>query len=170
MNKEEFERLAKFERPVRPQTDSNSDTSPADWPYAHDGHRLSIPPEARVALGVCFAFLAGASLGMSHGGKAAGMRFRAENAHRLPKTQGGWYLYHKSKNYNAVVGGMKEGVKMGTKVGVWSGGFLGIEAYMDDRRGTKDFVSSAVAGLGVGAAFSLWSEYIDSSLGRSGKD
>lgn len=87
----------------------------------------------------------------------AGMRFRAENSHRFPTSQTGWYLYHKSKNYHVMLGGIKEGIKMGLKVGVWAGSFFVIENYVDGQRGTKDFVSTAVAGLGVAGSFSLWS-------------
>ena len=141
------------DEPLAPHSATSSAPRPAYY-----NERLSLPRSVRVTGGVGLACLAGASLGFSHGGTIAGMRFRAENAHRFPSSQAGWYLYHKSKNYNVVVGSVKEGLKMGLKVAVWTGGFLGIEEFVDENRGTKDFVSSAFAGLGVGAAFSLWSK------------
>ncbi|KFZ15078.1 hypothetical protein V501_02886, partial [Pseudogymnoascus sp. VKM F-4519 (FW-2642)] len=71
--------------------------------------RLSLPPSQRLLLGTSTAFLVGLTLGGSHGFGLAGLRFRAENAHRLPKEPTGWYLYHKSKNYKMMLEGVKEG-------------------------------------------------------------
>lgn len=65
----------------------------------------------------------------------SGLRFRAENAHRLPSSQVGWYLYHKSKNYHVLLGGVKEGVKMGFRLGFWVGGFFFMEEAVDRLRG-----------------------------------
>lgn len=65
----------------------------------------------------------------------AGLRFRAENAHRLPTSEVGWFLYHKSKNYNAMLGGVREGLRMGVKLGVWGGLFFWAEEGVDRLRG-----------------------------------
>jgi hypothetical protein len=72
--------------------------------------RLSLPAPLRILIATSASFVLGASLGVSHGSKTAGLVFRAENAHRLPATPTGWYLYHKSKNYHMAMGGVKEGV------------------------------------------------------------
>lgn len=120
-------------------------------------NRLSIPSIFRIPSAAVLGFLGGFGLGASHGGKMAGMRFRAENSHRFPTTQVGWYLYHKSKNYHIALGGIKEGMVMGTKVSVWAGSFFVMEEIVDQLRGTKDFVSTAVAGLSIAGAFSAWS-------------
>jgi hypothetical protein len=85
------------------------------------------------------------------------LRFRAENAHRLPKTSTGWYLYHKSKNYHMALGGVKEGLKMGAKVSLWTAAFFYIEDCWDEIRGKKDFLNTVVASLSVAGGFSLWS-------------
>lgn len=90
--------------------------------------------------------------------KYAGLRYRAENAHRLPNTSTGWYLYHKSKNYHVILGGVKGGLKMGSKVASLAGGFFMIEAALDGLRGGQDFVSSLAAGLGIAGGFSIWSK------------
>ena len=87
----------------------------------------------------------------------AGMRFRAEHAHIFPTTTTGWYFYHKSKNYNAMFGAIKEAFKMGPKVAFWAGSFLAIEEAVDRWRGATDFVSSIMAGTSVAGAFSAWS-------------
>lgn len=123
--------------------------------------RLSLPFPLRFALGGALALLGGASLGAAHGGKMAGMRFRAEHAHMFPTTTPGWYLYHKSKNYHAILGAVKEGLKMGGKVWVWAATFLAIEETVDRWRGDRDFLSTVVAGLSVAGGFSAWSTPIE---------
>lgn len=95
----------------------------------------------------------------------AGMRFRAENSHRLPTSQVGCYLYHKSKNYYIAFGGIKEGIKMGGKVSFWAGSFFVVEEVVDQLRGTKEFVSTALAGLSIAGAFSAWSIFTLKDIG-----
>lgn len=119
--------------------------------------RFSLPFGMRLPLATSLSFLVGMGLGLSHGSQTAGLRFRAENAHRLPSTPTGWYLYHKSKNYHMAFGGVKEGIKMGAKVSFWTAGFFSIEEIFDRYRGTKDFVNTVVASLTVAGGFSLWS-------------
>lgn len=119
--------------------------------------RLSIPFSIRFPTATSVAFITGLSLGLTHGGKLAGLRFRAENSHRFPSTSTGWYLYHKSKNYHMMLGGVKEGLKMGSKIAFWAGGFFLVEEAVDRLRDTKDFLSTIVAGLSVSGGFSAWS-------------
>lgn len=120
--------------------------------------RLSLPFTLRLPLSTVLAGLAGSSLGVSYGATAASLRFRAENAHRMPTTPLGWFLYHKSKNYNVMLGGIVEGAKMGAKLGLLVGGFFTVEEAVDRVRGTKDFLSTVVAGGGISGMFSLWSQ------------
>ena len=54
-------------------------------------------------------------------------------------------------------GGVKEGLKMGTKVSFWTIGFFYIEDMFDRYRGTKDFINTVIASLSVAGAFSMWS-------------
>jgi hypothetical protein len=119
--------------------------------------RISFPFEVRLPFAASVSFVAGMALGMTHGSQSAGFRFRAENAHRLPTTPTGWYLYHKSKNYNMALGGVKEGFKMGARVSFWTAGFFSIEEMFDRYRGTKDFFNTVIASLTVAGGFSLWS-------------
>lgn len=123
-------------------------------PFPSYENRLSIPFFVRFSAATAGAVLTGAALGVSHGGKLAGMRFRAENSHRFPATSTGWYLYHKSKNYHIMLGGIKEGLKMGSKIGFWTGSFFLVEEAVDEWRGTKDFLSTVVAGMTIAAGFS----------------
>jgi hypothetical protein len=121
--------------------------------------RFSLPLHYRIPLATGLAFVGGMILGVPHGSKITGLRFRAENAHRLPTTPTGWYLYHKSKNYQMAYGGVMEGFKMGFKVSIWTASFFSIEEMFDRYRGTKDFLNTTIASLSVAGAFSLWSIY-----------
>jgi hypothetical protein len=145
--------------------------------------RLSIPFSVRLPLLTFVAGGAGACLGLAHGSTETSLRFRAENAHRLPTSQTGWYLYHKSKNYHVILGGLKEGGKMSVKVGFWSGVFVLMEEGVDRGRAAggrmwrdhapkyrglvveegaalpRDFISTAFAGLGTAGLFSAWNQF-----------
>jgi len=122
--------------------------------------RLSFPFVFRLPLATTMAFVAGMGLGVSHGSTMAGLRFRAENAHRLPETQTGWYFYHKTKNYQMAYGGVKEGMRMGLKLSFWVAGFFGVEEIFDRWRGTKDFVNTTIASLTVAGVFSAYSTFL----------
>jgi hypothetical protein len=89
----------------------------------------------RLPLTTLLASFAGFGLGLTHGGQLAGLRFRAENAHRLPTSQVGWYLYHKSKNYHIMLGGIREGFRMGGKLSFWTAVFFVFEEAVDRFRG-----------------------------------
>ena len=121
--------------------------------------RLSMSFTLRLPLSTLAAIVTGFSLGLSHGAITSGLRFRAENAHRLPTTSSGWFLYHKSKNYNVMLGGIKEGAKMGMKLGLLVGGFCATEEAVDRVRGGKDAGSTVVAGGTVAGIWSLWSRW-----------
>ncbi|CAD0098324.1 unnamed protein product [Aureobasidium mustum] len=97
--------------------------------------RLSIPFNWRLPLTTVLASFAGFGLGLTHGGQLSGLRFRAENAHRLPTSQVGWYLYHKSKNYHIMLGGIKEGFRMGARLSFWTAIFFVFEEAVDRFRG-----------------------------------
>lgn len=127
--------------------------------FAPDPHpRLSLPTSSRLLLGSVFAGVVGFTLGALQGGQMAQLRFRAEHAHKMPDTTAGWYLYHKSKNYHAMHGGIREGFRMGAKTSFWSLLALGLESTVDQCRGARDMFSTTVATLTVAGAFSLWSE------------
>lgn len=119
--------------------------------------RLSIPPLIRIPAAALTAFGVGMTLGLAQGSKMAGLRFRAEHAHRLPTTTTGWYLYHKSKNYHLAYGGLKEGFKVGVRLSVLSTSMFCAENLFDVYRGTKDLFSTVMASLAVAGGFSFWS-------------
>jgi len=122
-------------------------------------------------------------MGVAHGSNESGLRFRAEHAHRLPTSQAGWYLYHKSKNYHMLLGGIIEGLRMSVRLAWWVGLYVMTEEGVDRGRaavvrhyraavqdaaseadvarvaGNRDFVSSVLAGLGTAGAFSAWNRF-----------
>ncbi|KAG6038071.1 hypothetical protein E4U41_004605 [Claviceps citrina] len=140
--------------------------SPATRPYPlrhnHDAFtsepspRLAMSTPARVLLGSVSSGVIGFTLGAMQGGQMAQLRFRAEHAHKMPDTTAGWYFYHKSKNYHAMQGGIREGFRMAAKTSFWSFMALGLESTVDRYRGSSDMFSTTVATLTVAGAFSLW--------------
>lgn len=141
-------------------------SAPASQPaFPAESHpRLAIMTPSRLLLGSVASSLVGASLGALQGGQMAQLRFRAEHAHKMPDTTAGWYLYHKSKNYHAMQGGIREGFRMGFKTGFWSLMALSLESTVDRYRGSSDMFSTVVATLTVAGAFSLWRELTNFTL------
>ena len=121
--------------------------------------RLNTITPKRVALGSATSGLIGFGLGVMQGGQMAQLRFRAEHAHKMPDTTTGWYFYHKSKNYHAMQGGIREGLRMGAKTGVWTFLALGLESTVDRWRGRSDMFSTIIATMTVAGAFSTWRKF-----------
>lgn len=120
--------------------------------------RLSLSPPARITIGSLVSAIVGFSLGATQGGQTAQLRFRAEHAHKMPDSTAGWYLYHKSKNYHVMFGGLREGFRMASRTGAWTLMALSLESTVDRCRGTSDLFSTIIASLTVAGAFSLWSK------------
>lgn len=139
------------------------------WP----NERLSIPLVLRAPTLTLASFACGFSLGASQGATKGAYRYRAENAHRLPTTQTGWFLYQKSKNYHAMLGGVREGVKFGSVCTGWATLFMVTEEMVDLSRGRlfargdddvalgqRDFGSTVIAGMTVAGMYS-WKRGLD---------
>lgn len=124
-----------------------------------DNSRLDMAPESRIVLASLASFGVGAALGLSQGSTMSGLRFRAEHAHKLPTTPTGWFMYHKSKNYNMARDGLREGVRMGLRVCVVTTAMFFIEDLYDEYRQSKDFINTTLASLTVAGGFSLWSMF-----------
>lgn len=157
--------------------------------------RLGMPFDRRLLLTTFTSFVCGFTLGSASAGSMAALRFRAENAHRLPISQPGWYLYHKSKNYYKMKHGVVEGLRKGVKVAAWSSVFFVVEESLDIFRGTwragrtieemegvdelslkkidrgvassRDFISSAMAGMVTGGVWSAWHHFPVSTAART---
>ena len=132
--------------------------SQAEWEELSKRSRLSLASPLRIPLASGLSFVVGLLLGTAQGSKMAGLRFRAEHAHKLPETTTGWYLYHKSKNYHVAYGGIAEGIKMGGKVAFWTTAMLSIENMFDSYRGTADVLNTVTSCVAVAGGFSLWSK------------
>ena len=118
--------------------------------------RLGIEIKDRAPITGLVAFATGAFLGTYYGAVKASLRYRAENAHRFPTNATGWYQYHKSKNYQSMLGGIKDGMRMGSKLGIGAVAFCLFEETFDHtRRGGRDFLSTVTAGLSFSGLYSL---------------
>lgn len=87
--------------------------------------RLTIP--RRVLVVPATAFVVGTAIGIMRGGRAASLRFLAENAHRPPTTVQGWYFYKKTKNYRVMLGALKGAGSEAGKLTALGLAYVGIE-------------------------------------------
>ncbi|KAJ6092628.1 hypothetical protein N7486_007917 [Penicillium sp. IBT 16267x] len=132
--------------------------------------RLGIDVERRIPYATMCAFVPGLALGYVHGSRKAGLVFRAENAHRFPTTSTGWFQYHKTKNYISIVGGVKDGIKMGAKLGVGALAFSLFEETVDyARHEERDFLSTVTAGLSFSGIYSLLARHDVYTAARTAK-
>ncbi|KAM0753039.1 hypothetical protein T439DRAFT_378779 [Meredithblackwellia eburnea MCA 4105] len=90
------------------------------------------------------AWILGFVSGLLTSSKLAARQFLAENAHRLPTTVQGWYFYQKTKNYRVIYSGLVGGLKTGTRLGVWTGAFVGLEEFLE--RGSRRYIMRAREG------------------------
>lgn len=119
------------------------------------GIRLNVP--RRMMIVPLVGMIVGSAIGIMRGGRAASLRFLAENAHRAPRTVEGWYFYKKTKNYKVMWEGLKGGVKEGARVGGLAGVYVGIEEGMG-RIGAGEWKELG-GGIGTGLLFSVVCEY-----------
>ncbi|KAJ5232212.1 hypothetical protein N7468_005168 [Penicillium chermesinum] len=132
--------------------------------------RLGIEVEKRIPYAAMSGFATGFGLGYLHGSKRAGLVFRAENAHRFPTSSQGWFQYHRSKNHVAIVGGVKDGMKMGFKLGAGALAFSLFEETVDYARHDKrDFLSTVTAGLSFSGIYSLLARHDLYTTARNAK-
>ncbi|KAL1918898.1 uncharacterized protein VTP21DRAFT_2279 [Calcarisporiella thermophila] len=121
--------------------------------------RAGLDPTPRVYTVTFLGALWGLSTGGYVGGRQSALQFLAENAHRLPRTIDGWYLYHKRKNYKVLWGGLKMGLRHAKRNAILCAGFEVAEAALDRWRDEADALNSIVAGAGTGFAFSLINKF-----------
>ncbi|ODN79900.1 hypothetical protein L202_03789 [Cryptococcus amylolentus CBS 6039] len=91
------------------------DETPTPSTASDEAIFLHIPRPLLVLPSVALSF--GLSIGFVRGGSQARLRFLAENAHRMPKTVGGWYFYTKTRNYRVIQGALKSGGYYGAALG-----------------------------------------------------
>lgn len=117
-----------------------------------DEQRFGLDPRARVILGTGLAAAVGLISGTTRGARVASLKFLAENAHRLPRNKGGWYFFHKRKNYVVLRDGMNQGAIIAAKYGAAAYAFFAIEAVVDRYRGRKDFTATTFSAALVGTS------------------
>lgn len=108
--------------------------------------RLHATPYDRLRAVAVGSACIGAASGLYEGIKSSSLRYLTENAHRLPTTVGGWYFYHKRKNYVMITSACRQAVISATRFSAGVSTYFLLEALLDEIRGTKDFLSSAAAG------------------------
>lgn len=108
--------------------------------------RFHLKPYDRIMAVATLSGVIGGGLGFYEGIKLSSLRYLTENAHRLPKTVGGWYFYHKKKNYVMVIAGGKTAIKYALKYSLGVSSFFLLEAGLDYVRKTTDFLNTTVAG------------------------
>ena len=123
-------------------------------PY-DSNHRFGLNPILR--LPIIFFVLSAYTvpMGLYRGGKIAGLRYLAENTHRLPRTQQGWYFYHKTKNYVVMKEAIIESCRYSLNTFKFALCFFGIEAGLDAARGTIDFLNTTASSCLVGLLYSF---------------
>ena len=137
-------------------------------------HRLSIPFHIRLMITAAFCICTGFYQGAGKGGTTAALRYRAENAHRLPTTKNGWYFYHRTKNYHSVVGSVKGGAVLGSRLAVWGCLFTSFEEGVDRLRAgagrkSRDAASTVCAGMGTAGIYNLVKKHDMFTSSRLGK-
>jgi hypothetical protein len=101
-----------------------------------------VDPATIYSIRLCLSsFSAGMATGAYISGTSRARQFLAENSHRLPRTKGGWFQYHKAKNYavlqHAGYGAFREAVKFTAITACYAG----IEQTLESEFG-EGFVNS----------------------------
>jgi hypothetical protein len=122
--------------------------------------RWGVRSDVRIYVMGISTFAAGTVLGMMQEYGRASLRFRAENAHRLPRSEKNWFFYHRAKSLYAMKAAMPFGLRTGLKLAPWTMGFLLMEEAVDHARGdtSRDFLSSMTASVSIAGIYSIWSE------------
>jgi hypothetical protein len=123
--------------------------------------RLGIPPDVRIYTWGLTTFGAVTMSGIIREYGRAALRFRAENAHRLPRSEKNWFYYHRAKSLYALKEAIPYGTKLGLRMAPWAMGFLLMEQGVDHARGgsSKDFLSTIMASISIAGLYSVWSMF-----------
>ncbi|PLB45634.1 hypothetical protein P170DRAFT_478587 [Aspergillus steynii IBT 23096] len=138
-------------------------------PTPQDKPRFGLKPDQRLPYIALATFGTGMGIGAFHGSQTASYRFRAENAHRFPTTNKGWFLYHKDKSNLRLVTAVKEGFKMGAKLGAGALAFGFFEETVDKARNDRDFLSTVTAGLTFSGIYSVLARHDVYTAARTAK-
>lgn len=118
--------------------------------------RFHLLPAERLEFVATLGGIVGAVTGFYDGIKTSSLRYLTENGHRLPRTVGGWYFYHKKKNYIMIIHGFRRGLVHGIKYSLGVTTFFGIELLLDEAKTHIDFTNTGAAGLLLGGLYGGW--------------
>jgi hypothetical protein len=132
-------------------------TTPSQVTVDHN-NRLSRPGPARLVFYFTNGLAIFWTLGFIRTRRLAAHQFLAENSHRLPTSDAGWYLYHRAKNYRVVWKGATGGIKYGLAGGACAFLYGFVEEAWDQgvRNGKVDAGGSIVAGTATAGVFAMW--------------
>lgn len=120
-------------------------------------HRFHLEPVPRIAITMGMASIFGFIQGAHTAYAETASRYLVENGHRLPKTKGGWYWYHKRKNWVCLKSAVDTGASRAGKFGFTAGVFFGMEAAIDKLRGKTDALSTVITTVTCGWLYAKWS-------------
>jgi hypothetical protein len=111
------------------------------------------PSQVFLAQTVQVGLISGLLLGSLRGGQARGAAFLAENAHRLPKTNLGFYNFQKQRNNQMVRAAVESGGRYGLRFGALHGVY-GLGEYCTEIFVTKkeSWLGPLVGGLLCGSS------------------
>lgn len=127
--------------------------APTEGPDLQRNERFHLKPIDRIVAVATASGAIGVALGFYEGIKLSSLRYLTENAHRLPRTVGGWYFYHKKKNYVMMTSGFLSAAKTGVRYSLAVSSFFLLEAGLDYVRRTTDFLNTTVAGTAASFAY-----------------
>jgi len=135
---------------------SNNIANPDNAEIDHS-QRLSRPGPARIVFYTTWGFSIFWTIGFLRTRRMVAHQFLAENSHRLPTSEAGWYLYHRAKNYHVAWKGFKGGWKLAFVGGACTYLYAYVEEMWDKhaRLGNPDASSSLVAGTVTGGVYAL---------------
>lgn len=120
--------------------------------------RLGLSPQQRLITMGGLSGTYGFFHGIAQGARVSSLRFLAENAHRLPRTKGTWYFFHKRKNNVLLRDGINAGAKTGLKYSSATCLFFGLEAAFDELYSKITWMSTASSAVVLGSAIAFWQQ------------
>ena len=124
-----------------------------------------IHPSTYYTVRLCVAgVVAGMAAGAYQKGTIVGLQFMAENAHRMPRTKGGWFQFHQAKNHRIIKHAGIAAVKTGAKFGLLTSVYAVSEQIIESRLG-ENWKSPTFAGMTTGVFFCVYAK-LSSSLAK----
>ncbi|KAJ1529037.1 hypothetical protein HK096_009602, partial [Nowakowskiella sp. JEL0078] len=102
-----------------------------------------LSPEIKWTTKICLgATVTGMIFGCYMAGSKRSLQFMAENAHRFPVTNRGWYFYHKHKNYEVIDAGFRGAFRQGARFAPMALLFCLNEQIFETLTGRESFINT----------------------------